>query len=172
MQIHQAHYAYNTDTGAQIISSTNIPFEYCNINSTQYSIFLSNSTKNLKFLCPRFKDYFIRSNYNSDNFEVIEINFNKWTGSAWKTNAEIESVFSTHYLEVWTISTYFDFNNYDNPVQYLTQMDWILILFNCNIAAKTKFYSEIKFKLFEQIAHQMCTSKTIILILFLFINEL
>ena len=128
LQIRQTHYIRDKDSGAQAVNSKNIPFEYWNVNSTQYGIFLSNNTKNLKLLCPKFKDYFIRSNYNSDNYEVIEIIFAKWIGSTWKSNADIESIFSSNYLEVGIISTYFDFNNYDNPVRYLTHMDWILIL--------------------------------------------
>ena len=119
LQIRQTHYARGSDSTAQEISSKNIPFEYWNINSTKYGIFLSNSTKNLKFLWPKFDDYFIRSNYNSDNYEIFEINFNKWKGSAWKSDNEMESIFSKNYLEVGIVSTYFDFNNYDNPVQYL-----------------------------------------------------
>ena len=128
LQIYQNHYARNKNADMEVVSSINIPFEYWNINSTKYEGFLSNSTKNIKYLCPKFKDYFIRSNSNSDNYEVFEISFSKWSGSTWKTDAEIESKFSTHYLEVGIISTYFDFNNYDNPVQYLSNMNWILIL--------------------------------------------
>ena len=119
LQIRQTHYAHSSDSGSQVISSTDIPFEYWSINSTQYEGYLSNSTKNLKYLCPRFQDYFVRSNYNSDNYEIFEIIFAKWSGSTWKSDAEMESIFSTHYLEVGIVSTYFDFNNYDNPVRYL-----------------------------------------------------
>ena len=139
LEIHQIHYTRDNSTYFQNISSINIPFEYWNINSTQYDSLLSNSTKNLKYLCPNFKDYFIRANYNSDNYEVIEINFNKWHGSTWKSDAEMESVFSTHYLEVGIISTYLDFNNYDKPVQYISNMNWILILLICNKITTAKY---------------------------------
>ena len=119
LQIYHVHYARNADSTTQEINSTNIPYEYWNINSTKYESFLSKSIKNLTYLCPKFQDYFIRSNYNSDNFDTIEIILNKWIRSTWKYDSEIAAVFSTHYLDVGIISTYFDFNNYDNPVRYL-----------------------------------------------------
>ena len=119
LKIRQTHYTHSEESGVQEKNSTDIPFEYWNINSTQYDGFLSNSTKNLKYLCPKFKDYFIRSNYNSDNYEVIEIILAKWSASTWKSSIDLESIFSKNYLEVGIISTYFDFNNYDNPVRYL-----------------------------------------------------
>ena len=39
LKIRQAHYTRGKDTDAQVLSSIDIPFEYWNINSTQYDSF-------------------------------------------------------------------------------------------------------------------------------------
>ena len=33
------------------------------------------------YVCPKNTDFFIRANFNSDNYEVIQITVGKWTGS-------------------------------------------------------------------------------------------
>ena len=42
-------------------------------------IFLITLQKIFKYLCPKLSDFFIRSNYNSEKYEIIEINLNKCT---------------------------------------------------------------------------------------------
>ena len=36
------------------------------------------------YVCPKNTDFFIRANFNSDNYEQIQITVGKWTGVNWK----------------------------------------------------------------------------------------
>ena len=73
------------------------------------------------YIWPKNTDFFIRANLNSDNYEIVQINVAKCTGSNWKSSSEIEAVISTHSIDLALISSYFDFDDYDNPIHYYLQ---------------------------------------------------
>ena len=117
--LHQANYVSDNTINGTPRNSEPIPYDFWKIDFSKYGNFLSNTTKNFKYLCPKFSDFFIRSNYNSEKYEIIEINLNKCTEGDWKSPEEINDAFSNHYLELGIVSTYFDYNNYNNPIRYL-----------------------------------------------------
>ena len=73
------------------------------------------------YVWPKNTDFFIRANFNSDNFEVVQITVAKCAGSNWKSASEIEAVMNTHNIDLALISSYFDFDDYDNPIHYYLQ---------------------------------------------------
>ena len=73
------------------------------------------------YVCPKNTDFFIRANFNSDNYEVIQITIEKWSGSNCKSDTEINSVINKNYIEIALISSYFDFDDYENPIHYYLQ---------------------------------------------------
>ena len=73
------------------------------------------------YVCPKNTDFFIRANFNSDNYEVIQITIEKWSGSNCKSESEIKSVLNTNYIDIALISSYFDFEDYENPIHYYLQ---------------------------------------------------
>ena len=124
LQIQQANYVNDNTINADPKNSTQIPYNYWSIDNSQYQNFLNNTTKGFKYICPKFIDFYIRSNYNSENYEIIEINLIKCTGSSWRSPEEIEEAFKSHLLQLGIVSTYFDFNNYENPIRYITYRNW------------------------------------------------
>ena len=68
------------------------------------------------YLWPKNTDFFLRANFNSDNYETIQISLKKWSGSNWKSDTEINDILNTHYIDVEMTSAYFDFNDFDNSV--------------------------------------------------------
>ena len=73
------------------------------------------------YVCPKNTDFFIRANLNSDNYEVIQITIGKWSGSNCKSESEINRVLNTNYIDIALISSYFDFEDYENPIHYYLQ---------------------------------------------------
>ena len=80
------------------------------------------------YICPKNTDFFIRANFNSDNYEAIQISIGKWTGINWKSPADINTVINTHYLNLALVSSYFDFDDYENPIHYYLQDMNVFIL--------------------------------------------
>ena len=68
------------------------------------------------FLWPKHTDYFLQSNYNSDEFYTVEIVIQKWNVGC-QSDAVIEDILATHYAELALINSYFDFEDYENPVK-------------------------------------------------------
>ena len=68
------------------------------------------------YLWPKNTDFFLRANFNSKNYETIQINLTKWTGANWKSDDEINTVVNTHYMNYYITSAYFDFNDFNTPV--------------------------------------------------------
>ena len=73
------------------------------------------------YVCPKNTDFFIRANFNSDNYEVIQITVGKWSGNNCKSDTEINSVINKNYIDIAIISSYFDFEDYQNPIHYYLQ---------------------------------------------------
>ena len=78
-----------------------------------------------KAICPDTQDYFIQGNSISDSWVQFAIEISKWVNSPdWKDNDEIEYIINTHDIELFTINSYFDFDDYDNPVKtYVADTD-------------------------------------------------
>ena len=49
------------------------------------------------------------------------MNLYKWIGSGCKSDTEINDVINSHYIDIEIVSTYFDFNDYTDPVKYYLQ---------------------------------------------------
>ena len=119
LEIRQANYVSDKTINSIPRSFKSIPYEFWAIDFSKYGNFLNSTTKNFKYLWPKLSDFFIRSNYNSEKYEIIEINLIKCTQGKWKSQEEINKAFSEHYLELGIVSTYFDYNNYKDPIRYL-----------------------------------------------------
>ena len=106
-------------------NSTKIPFELCGNNIPQITKSFNNVTDFSKYICPKNRDFFVSSNFNSKNYEVIKLSFHKWTGSSWKSSAEIENALLSHNIDFSIVSSYFDFSDYENPVHlYLQDLNY------------------------------------------------
>ena len=76
------------------------------------------------YICPKNTDFFVRANFNSDNYEIVQINIVKCTGTSCKNDTEISNFLSSHNLMLALISSYVDFDDYENPIHYyLRDMD-------------------------------------------------
>ena len=58
-------------------NSTKIPFELCGNNIPQITKSFNNVTDFSKYICPKNRDFFVSSNFNSKNYEVIKLSFHK-----------------------------------------------------------------------------------------------
>ena len=104
-----------------ISHSTLIEYEYWNDRFPHVDKTLYDRIGFQSYLCPKNSDFFVRANYNSENYEFIQITLSKWSGSDCKSDTEINDVLNTHYIDFAIVSTYFDFNDYSNPIKYYLQ---------------------------------------------------
>ena len=94
----------------------------------------SNTRLGLKdYLWIKQDDYFISSDFNGDNSHTLDIFVFKWDNqtmnNTWKTEAEISTILSYSYINVALISTYFDFEDYVNPIKtYLNDLELVSFL--------------------------------------------
>ena len=98
--------------------STHIEYEYWNDKFPHVDKALYDRIGFQSYLCPKNSDFFIRANYNSEFYEFIQISLSKWSGSNCKSDDEINDVINSHYIDIGIVSTYFDFNDYTDPVKY------------------------------------------------------
>ena len=123
-------------------NSTKIPFEFCGKNIQQITQSLINATDFSKYICPTNRDFFVSSNFNSKNYEIIQLSFHKWTGPSWKSSTEIENVFLNHNIDFSIVSSYFDFSDYENPVHlYLQDLNYFFIM--------SDIYQETSYHVFQ-----------------------
>ena len=73
------------------------------------------------YVCPKNTNFFVRANLNSDDYEIVQISAGKWTGTNCKSDDEINDVITAHKIDLALISTYFDFDDYQNPIHYYLQ---------------------------------------------------
>ena len=114
-----SYFRDNNSIGSSF-NKTNIPFEYWKVDVSKIESSISQTIKDRKYLCPKNKDFYVRSNYNSDRYETFEISFGKCQGNYWRSDSEIDSIFANNIVELQIISTYFDINDYVNPVHYIS----------------------------------------------------
>ena len=76
------------------------------------------------YICPKNTNFFVRTNFNSDNYEVIQINIIKYIGTSYQNDNKISNFLSSHNFMLAIISSYVDFEDYENPIHYyLRDMD-------------------------------------------------
>ena len=80
----------------------------------------------------------MRANFDSDNFELIQITVAKWIGNNCKTISEIEKVMNTHNIDLALISSFFNFDDYENPINYYLQ-DINLFTLVSTLGLKTRY---------------------------------
>ena len=80
-----------------------------------------------EYYCPENNDYYIASNINSPNFQSLTIyvsECNSTKHSYWKSPSEIEMFVRNNIVDLKIIYSYFDFENFENPVRtYLGDYD-------------------------------------------------
>ena len=126
LKISQA--SYHRDYNKYGVSNqfTDIPFEYCGDNVPQVEKDISDGQYYTRYICLKTKDFYVRSNSILKSNEAIEIDINKCTGASWKSDAEIQNILSTHFIDLGIVSNYFDFNDYTNPVHpYLQDLNYL-----------------------------------------------
>ena len=125
LQINQVSYSRDNSQYGLSSKYKSIPYEYCGDNVPQVQKDIKNLTDYAKYICPKNKDFYIRSNYNSDSYEIIQIDVKKWSGDFWKSDKEIFDTLSSHFIDFGLVSNYFDFSNYSNPVNpYLQDLSY------------------------------------------------
>ena len=118
-EMNQVSYFRDNSSIGSSFNKTNIPFEYWKVDVSKIESSISQTIKDRKYLCPKNKDIYVRSNYNTDRYETFEISFSKCQGNYWRSDSEIDSIFANNIVELQIISTYFDINDYVNPVHYI-----------------------------------------------------
>lgn len=80
------------------------------------------------FFCPKTFDYSLSANQYSDYYETIEIRLERCSAGCGATTI-IDNFFVDGYFELVITNSYFDFNDYDQPVkQYLEQGDFSYLI--------------------------------------------
>ena len=95
-----------------------------------------------EYYCPENKDYYIVSNYNSPEFQSLKIYIsecNSTKHSYWRSPSEIEMFIKNNIVDLKIIYSYFDFENFENPVKtYLGDYD-VSIFENCILCGQIYF---------------------------------
>ena len=123
---------------------TLIPFEFWkgipyvdNSLSLRYNI----ST----YLWPKSTDFFLRANFNSENYSVVQIMVSRCQGPSCKSDAEIDQIFNLHIVDFIIVSTYLDFDDYDSPVHhYIQDLNYYYL--------STNYYQEVFYNVKRNIA--------------------
>ena len=119
--VYQSNYIKTNNSQGYSVNSTEIEYElwgekFPNVQKEVYDrIGLST------YICPKNTDFYVRSNFNSENFQTIQISIDKWTSNSWKSSSEISNVLKSHSVNLAILSSYFDVNDYDNPIHHYLQ---------------------------------------------------
>ena len=118
---------YNTEYHRTTEGSERIPIlvpsGYCNDSFKEYvepELFERMSLD--KHICPSNDDYYMVGDYNSKLFRDLEIyitpcNENNNEGVVWQPKEEIDRAIYNGYINIAITRSYFDFNDYENPVK-------------------------------------------------------
>lgn len=116
-----ALYQNNANRGNEgdlpVYKVTELEFDYCGDNFPFVEEKLYNRVDLKRFIWPKNTDYFISSTLNSDSFNTIDLKILRWSGDDCATDEEIDAVINNNWIELAIISSYFDFNNIENPIQ-------------------------------------------------------
>ena len=132
-ELRQAHYELSSNDNGFTYTFTPIEYEFWGDRFPNVDKFLYDRIGLQTFICPKNTDFFVSGNFNSLNYEIIQASLSKWTGSNWKSDAEIDKVISNIYIDFQVVSTYFDFTDFVNPVKsYLQDSNDVSIIKNMN----------------------------------------
>ena len=92
------------------------------------TIFNTSDTKTYERLnignhyCTSMRNYTVRGNFIAPNFDYLEFRFSKCVnttlnGNSCETSANIDSVIGGAFFNLWTISSYVDFNDFSTPIK-------------------------------------------------------
>ena len=122
ISIFNTEYRYSSERGQE--RETNlIPHDYCNDSFSDFVDDEVNERFQLQtHLCPSTDDYYLIGDLNSRIYRDIEILITPCSesnneGIIWKSQAEIEEVITTGFINVPITISYFDFDNYESPVK-------------------------------------------------------
>ena len=120
-QLLQNSYIKQNNSQGFSFSSTPIEYEYCRDKFPHVDKATYDKAGLAEYICPKNSNFFVRANFNSDNFEVIQVNVLKWSSSSCKSDDEINKVLNTHTLQLAILSSYIDFDDYKTPLHYYLQ---------------------------------------------------
>ena len=68
--------------------------------------------------CLKNKDWRLQGDFYSKVFSFMEIQLDKCRGSNCANKTEINNFFNNAFLNFAMINTYFDFQDYENPIKH------------------------------------------------------
>ena len=74
------------------------------------------------FLWPESTDLYVMGNSFADNYTYFELLITRWSGTdskgnPWKSDAEIDKVIDSTYIQLAMINNYFDFDDFSKPIK-------------------------------------------------------
>ena len=113
---------YKRMPGEYNITNRYIQLDYCNDTfPMSQEEFYKRKGMN-RYLCPVHKDYFLQGDFNSKVFSDVEVLVFKCVNSTtnnnhWKSEEDIANVINNGYLDIALVHSYFDFDDYQNPIK-------------------------------------------------------
>ena len=109
--------------GVQIVNRTEIPITICGTEYFKYPDQQAVDDLNIEdYLCPMTYDFELLGNDFSDSYSFFSVEAVRWVNGTYdgltcKTDAEIDEVINTLTIDMTMVNSFFDFDNYDDPVQ-------------------------------------------------------
>ena len=97
------------------------------------------------YLCLKTNDYYLKSDQNGDQSSYITIFVSEWSNSTFssiicKTEEEIDNFMGSLFVNIATISGYFDFDDYQQPIKtYLNDYEQVYL--------NSAYYQQYDFKI-------------------------
>ena len=105
LQIQQNGLENNSETN--IVTSTSKTIDY-ELWGDKFPI-IGNGTNNRiglsSFIWPKNSDFFIRSDFNSDNYQILQISISKWNEVGWKSDKEISDLLQNHFIYIALVNS-------------------------------------------------------------------
>ena len=99
LQIQQIGFESN-DTNEATSTSKIIDYELWGDKFPIVGNGISNRIGLSSFIWPKNSDFFIRSDLNSDNYQILQINISKWNEVGWKSDKEILDLLQNHTIYI------------------------------------------------------------------------
>ena len=125
---------YVRNSGNYTINRHPIEMAHCNdANFPLKNDKLYNRKRMDRYLCPVSSDYFLQGDFNSEVFYDIEIYVTKCSNitqnnTIWKDEEEIDRVINSGYIDIALLNTFFDFDDYEDPIKTYLSANEILLL--------------------------------------------
>ena len=113
---------YTRSNGEYYIQNMPVELAYCN-DTFPFSNSEFYQRKSMSsYLCPINNEYYIQGDFNSKEFVDVEIIIHKWVNSSennnhCKSQDEISKAVNGGYIDIALVNTYFDFDDYKNPIK-------------------------------------------------------